>query len=205
MEQAEAFFKGEGNAWLRRNTSKLPIENDLVLGAMDEMVGNFEGQHVLEIGCANGWRLKELQKRYKIVPYGIDPSDQAIAAAKKKGIEAERGFAHSINYAASTFDMVIYGFCLYLVDRSALFRSIAEGDRVLKDGGLMIVYDFSTPMPCKNKYEHKEGLWSYKQDYTAMFTASPTYHRLITKVHLDGQTQAVILKKQAEWGYPECE
>ena len=206
MEQADAFFKGEGNAWLKRNAKNLPIKDDLVLAAMGEMVGTWTDKAVLEIGCADGWRLAALQERFGFQELnGIDPSADAVKATKKRGVEAERGFAHALPYPNDCFDVVIYGFCLYLVDRPNLFKAIAEGDRVLKDGGLMIVYDLATPMPCKNPYKHQQGLSSYKQDYAAIFAANPAYNRILTKVHIDGQTQAVVLKKRLEWGWPACE
>src|SRR4051812_44804926 len=121
--QSDTFFSGEGTAWLKRNENSVPIKDDLVLGAFDLLVGSLdETSNVLEIGCSDGWRLKEIKKRYS-TPHisGIDPSALGIAQAKEKGINAVRGFAESLPFSTGIFDVVIYGFCLYLCDRDNLF------------------------------------------------------------------------------------
>lgn len=205
MTQAETFLKGEGTAWLRRNAKRLPVKKDIVLAAMDQLVGSpGKDSEILEIGCANGWRLEEIKKRYGCTKlYGLDPSANAVTEAKKRGIKAVQGVADSLPFRRD-FDIVIYGFCLYLCDRDRLFTIAAEGDRVLSDGGLMVIYDFNTPIPCKNEYKHKKGIWSYKQNYDQMFLWNPAYSKLLTVHHLDGKTKATILKKHTERGWPEC-
>lgn len=204
MEQAEVFMRTEGDAWLKRNAKKLPIEDDLVLAALSDLVG-WDGGHILEIGCSNGWRLKELKSRYKCGRLvGVDPSPKAVEAAKKAGVEAVRGFAHSLSMQTGGFDLVILGFCLYVCDRSTLFSIATEADRVLRDGGIMAVYDFAPERPCKRSYAHQRGLWTYKQDYDQMFLWNPAYKKLITKHHRDGQTKATLMRKSIERGWPEC-
>jgi adenylyltransferase/sulfurtransferase len=39
-------------------------------------------------------------------------------------------------------DLVLFGFCLYLVDRKLISRVVAEADRVLKDTGFLGIVDF---------------------------------------------------------------
>ena len=209
MSQADVFFASEGNAWLKRNEDKLPIENDPVLALMGQLVGL--GDRVLEIGCSNGWRLKQIKSRFGMSKLcGIDPSakairqaNDAIGQAKKKGIDARRGNASYLPWDADSFDVVIYGFCLYLCDRKDLFTIVREGDRVLKDGGVLIIHDFLTNYPCKNEYKHKKGVWSYKQDYSKLFTANPAYKELLTG-SFSPETQTIALRKNIERGWPEC-
>lgn len=207
MEQAEVFLKSEGNAWLKRNTDKIPIKGDLVLKALDQLIGGLgKDSAVLEIGCSNGWRLKEIKKRYGCAELtGIDPSAEAIRQAKANGVSAYRGLAHSLPFPSNCYDVVIMGFMLYLVDRQNLFQVTTEADRVLVDGGLMVVYDFNPTLPCKNKYKHKEELWSYKQDYDQMFLCNPAYSKVISIIHPDGQTKATVMRKNIERGWPLCE
>lgn len=207
MTQAETFLNGEGNAWLERNTRKIPIEDDLVLKALNQIVGiPCAEDTVLEIGCSNGWRLSELKKLYGCTVVGIDPSEVAVEEAKKAGINAYRGCAHALQcFKNGGFTIVIYGFCLYLADRDLLFEIAKEGDRVLADGGLMVLYDFSTPHPCKVPYKHKDGIWTYKQDYERMFLWNPAYRQILTVHHRDGQTKATILKKNLSLGWSDCE
>ncbi len=62
-----------------------------------------------------------------------------------------------------------------MVDRNNLFQSIAEADRVLKDNGFLAIVDFDVSKPHKNKYEHKIGLSSYKNNYANIFLSSGHY------------------------------
>ena len=54
--------------------------------------------------------------------YGIEPSAQAVAAACAKGINVMQGTADVLPFDNQSFDIVIFGFCLYLCDREDLFE-----------------------------------------------------------------------------------
>lgn len=208
MSQADTFFDSEGDAWLKRNAKDFPIQDDLLLTAFDQLVGGLSKySRVLEIGCSNGWRLEKIRELYGCETLaGVDPSDKAIDAAREKGIRAERNNAAFLPFANGAFDVVIFGFCLYLCDRESLFFAAAEADRVLSDSGLVAILDFSAPaFPGKVKYKHKEGLWSYHQDYDQMFLWSPAYSKILDIHSKDGQTKATLIRKNIERGWPECE
>lgn len=207
MSQADAFYKSEGDAWLKRNAKDFPIQDDLILAAFNQLVGGLEkNSRILEIGCSSGWRLEKIKELYGCAELsGIDPSSKAVEAARRKGIVAEVGTAGFLPFANEAFDVVIFGFCLYLCDRDSLFFAAAEADRVLSDGGLLAILDFWVPFPGKVKYKHKEGLWSYKQDYDQMFLWNPAYSKLLDIHSKDGQTKATLIRKNIERGWPSCE
>lgn len=207
MNQTAMFYEGEGNAWLKRNRGKLGSPNDdVVLHGLDGLIGVPRNGNYLEIGCANGWRLREIKQRYDAtLVCGIDPSAEAVAAAKKSGVDATIGAANDLPWPDGFFNVVIYGFCLYLCDRKDLFKIVMEGDRVLSDGGLMIVYDFNADHPCRKPYKHKDGIWSYHQDYAKMFTANPAYTCLSSVSKQGSFTRVTILNKSIERGWPPCE
>jgi len=73
------------------------------------------------------------------------------------------------------FDIVVFGFCLYLCDREDLFRIAQEADRVLKPDGWLIIHDFFAKTPTRREYHHKPGLFSYKMDYRRLFDWHPAY------------------------------
>ncbi len=60
--QEQVFLDGEGDAWLKRNREKLPVKNDPVLKTLAAC--KIRPNKVLEIGCADGWRLRELKAKY---------------------------------------------------------------------------------------------------------------------------------------------
>ena len=81
------------------------------------------------------------------------------------------------------FDVVYFGFCLYLVDRFDLFQVVAEADRVLKTGGFLFITDFDPRIAMKRKYHHKEGVYSYKMKYENLFLGSPSYTLIEKRLH----------------------
>jgi ubiquinone/menaquinone biosynthesis C-methylase UbiE len=144
---------------------------------------------------------------------GIDPSDGAIADGRARfpHIAFARGTADALPFPACSFDFVCFGFCLYLCDRSDLFRIVAEADRVLTDGGHLVIYDFYVRSPYRRVYHHDRRMFSYKMDYTRLFLANPAY-RLLTLYAFgtDGgcardedDTVAVgVLRKHLESAFP---
>lgn len=185
MTQKNLFLESEGDAWFTRNRAddaKLrdKITHDPILNILKSM--NLAPKSVLEIGCSDGWRLAALQTIWPEAKFkGIDPSRRA-AAHSTPGILIEEGTADDLPYRESEFDLVIFGFCLYLCDRQDLFKIASEADRVLKDGGRMVTYDFHAPEPYRNKYIHHEGVFSYKMDYSRMFAWNPAYKTERAKV-----------------------
>jgi SAM-dependent methyltransferase len=178
--QRDEFLATEGNQWFARNRSAL----DAASPAREKIVDRLAGQlapgratRVLEIGCGQGQNLASLAARQPIEGHGIDPSSDAIAcgAARYPGLRLQVGTADSLPFPDGAFDLVWFGFCLYLVDRSLLQRVVAEADRVLANGGLLAILDFDPDVPCARPYHHRPGLMSYKMDYAALFLANPAY------------------------------
>lgn len=192
-DQFKVFRGGEGNAWLERNLGKIDIDGDPVLEVMKAI--KIKPERVLEIGCANGWRLQEIKKRYGSVVNGIDPKEN-----DSPGLYV--GGAHDLSAFSSPFDLVIYGFCLYLCDRDDLFKIAMEGDRVLADGGTIIVYDFFARSPRSVKYKHKEGLLSYHFDYSLLWRLNPHYTVVKRHIVTAKDTEVVVLRKNTKRGWP---
>lgn len=77
---------------------------------------------------------------------------------------------------AEPVDLIIFGFCLYLVDPQDLFTIAIKSDQILSNEGYIAIYDFHPPMGhyC-NTYTHKDGIFSYKMDYIRLFSWHPAY------------------------------
>jgi ubiquinone/menaquinone biosynthesis C-methylase UbiE len=107
---------------------------------------------------------------------GIDPSRSAISSGLNQFIDLDLrvGTADALPQG-ETFDAVIIGFCLYLCDRDLLSKIVSEVDRVLKDQGVLILIDFDPPHPRRRKYRHRDGVWTYKMDYSLIFSALPHF------------------------------
>lgn len=181
IEQKNTFLLGEGNQWYNRNKDSIINKNsDVVV----EVIQNrqLKPTSILEIGCSNGWRLNILFSIFNCECYGIDPSLQAIEEGKNSypNLNLKQGTADEIPFTGKTFDLIIFGFCLYLCDRKDLFKITFEADKYLRESGSIIIYDFEPSFPYKNKYQYVEGIYSYKMDYSQLFLSNPSYF-LISK------------------------
>ena len=203
MKQKEIFLQSEGDAWFIRNqyavaTRKLPDDDPLLSEIIDISKG-VSGANliVLEIGCGDGTRLAWLKHNLNAECYGLEPSAQAVSIACAQGLNVQQGTADLLPFAKQSFDIVIFGFCLYLCDREDLFHIASEADRVLRGSGWIMIQDFFHPEPYANAYLHRVDVQSYKMDYRTSFTWHPNYQCVTHKVrhHSDG----AYTDKQDEW------
>lgn len=177
--QKDVFLGGEGDAWYSRNEQHLREPSpDIVLGTLEEM--RVAPKSVLEIGCADGYRIAKICERFGGAGFGIEPSGRAVADGRSRypSLSLQVGTADALPFADGQFDLVIFGFCLYLVDPRLHFRCVAEADRVLGEGGLLVIYDFIEPAPYHNVYAHRPGIRSHKMEFSRFFLASPVYRLL---------------------------
>ncbi|ATC98057.1 MULTISPECIES: class I SAM-dependent methyltransferase [Pseudoalteromonas] len=213
IDQRDIFLSSEGDKWFERNKQVYSETHE------DKVIDFIKAQEltpkrVLEIGCASGLRLHSLYKEFGSDGYGVDPSSFAIETGKKNypHLHLSVATADSIDFEKDSFDFVILGFCLYLCDREDLFTIAAKVDKVLKNGGYIIIQDFLPPYPYKNKYSHCEGLYSYKFDHSRMFTWNPLYSTLATDISthsarelrtdVDERVGISLLYKQIDDAYP---
>jgi ubiquinone/menaquinone biosynthesis C-methylase UbiE len=165
--------------------------DDSVIQALKEQPASYHD--ILEIGCSNGWRLEALRREYHASCHGIDPSLEAVKEGQKSfpELSLRQGTADELDFGDDAFDLVIFGFCLYLCDRSDLFQIAREADRVLRDRGRLVIFDFFPPFSYRNPYAHQPDLWTYKMNYAAMFLWHPAYALLSHKTFSHGSTAGV--------------
>lgn len=183
MKQSDAFLSSEGNAWFERNQCdwKAPMARRELSRWCEPFKDGIN--NILEIGAGSGFPLAFLADSLDSRATGIEPSQAAVenwVNAKSrvdcgKGVSLIQGVASELPFEDGSFDVVGFGFCLYLVDRGSLFRSISEADRVLRDGGLLYIEDFDPSKRYSNTYIHMDGIRSFKSDYTSIFLASGHY------------------------------
>lgn len=196
--QESEFLNGEGDQWHARNKDK-PYDNsrnEIIACAIPEP------SSILEIGCGDGRYLADLQNLYDCKCVGLEPSDAAIISGRKEhpGLTFICGTA-SYRFLLKEYDLVIYGFCLYLCDRSSLSNIVWVGDGALKNGGHLVIHDFDPDHPHRVPYHHMEGLFSYKQDHSKLWLANPAYS-LVIKAKMNDGTALWVLKKDIAAGWP---
>ena len=193
MKQKSVFLESEGNQWFRRNAEALRQRDlpgsDSVLLEILQLRSTLPAEPtILEVGCGDGSRLAWLRENIGAACSGVEPSADAVATARSRGIDAVQGTADLLPFADASMDIAIFGFCLYLCDREDLARIAAEADRVLRSPGWLVLLDFYSPTPLQREYHHRSGLFSYKMDYRTLFTWNPAFTEYSHSVrhHADG-------------------
>jgi ubiquinone/menaquinone biosynthesis C-methylase UbiE len=188
VDQTQLFRESEANQWFARNrkhleecqreANELPIE----VAELARVLSPFKPHinRVLEIGCSSGQKLELICNALDASGEGIEPSESAVAQGNERlagsGVRLQAGTSDQLPFEKESFDLVYFGFCLYLVDRSRLLASVAEADRVLKKGGFLAITDFDPGRKSMRPYTHREGVFSFKQDYARCFTESGLYY-----------------------------
>jgi len=121
--------------WVRTLKNMVPGR----LGWFDKAI-DWQGQSVLDLGCAGGFMAEALDDRGARVT-GIDPARDAIAAAQAhaqstgRDITYDVGVGEALPYEDASFDTVV---CVDVLEHvSDLQKVIAEIARVLRPGGTL--------------------------------------------------------------------
>lgn len=196
-QQKDAFISYEADAWFERNKEVLlnySSDNDHVVSILKEY--GLKPKSLLEIGCSAGYRLDAIKEALdECEVFGIEPSGRAIEYGEKhfNNVNFNKGTADNLEkYTSESMDVVIVGFVFYVIDRNILLKVVAEIDRVLKNGGILIIVDFFSETPLKNEYQHIKDFkaYSFKQNYDEIFTSSKLYY-LIDKSTLSHDSKTL--------------
>ena len=195
--QKEFFLQSEGNAWFRRNRDaigKKEKSRDPFYGKVLELLaktgrqppvargtttGAGEAITLLEVGCADGYRLNWFRDDGLSV-LGIDPGKAAIESGRESYglgadelLHADAGGFFQAN--SNKFDFILFGHCLYLIEPREIPSIVAGAIDAVKVGGFILIFDFDSS-PQAQAYHHVPGLSSYKARYDTFFTWFPQMH-----------------------------
>ncbi len=107
---------------------------------------------MLDVGCGTGALLGALTERAHAKAWGVEPSEEMLAVARKRlprGVGVRAGRAEQLPFRSGWFDGVVFSLVVHLVDHAAAFR---EAARVLVPSGRVVVASFA--------HEHFDTYWA---------------------------------------------
>ena len=186
------FLAGEGDRYFARNKAGLHAfdpERDPPTRLMT--LYGLRPDRVLEIGASNGARLAALLGRGVSRAVAVEPSEEAIRDGRERhpAVEFHRGVIERTGIDGP-FDLVIVSFVYHWVNREQLLAAAAETDRLVRDGGHLLIADFAPTLPTRVPYHHRpEGdVVTFKQPYHEIFLSTAGYRliAMLTADHHDG-------------------
>lgn len=107
------------------------------------------GETVLDVGCGTGTLALEARERVGITGrvYGIDPSRQMIAYARRKAagrslsVDFQLGVVEHLAFPDRSFDVVLCTWMIHHLPTDDKRQGLAEMARVLKPGGRLLLVD----------------------------------------------------------------
>jgi SAM-dependent methyltransferase len=179
--QGTAFSDGEGDRYFERNRDALAAY-DAAVDPVAQCVrlAGLRPSSILEIGAAAGDRVAALAGELGASAHAVDPSAAAIEDGRRRHPHVAMSVAAMDTLPnIGPFDLVVVNFVFHWVDRRLLLRSVSEVDRMVADGGHLVIGDFLPAGHAKTQYHHRPGVWTFKQRYSDVFTTSGVYCRVV--------------------------
>lgn len=133
---------------------------------------------VLDAGCGIGLNLDFAAQHFSANhAVGLEPSPDAVTLLRDRyrdqpSLSFEVAALHSLPFPTNTFDLVICWSVLHWVGRNEYLQSIGELIRVSRT--FVLVMDFYGGEDYRVPYAHREGMFTFKQDFQPIFESSGT-------------------------------
>jgi ArsR family transcriptional regulator len=142
---ASAYFRENADRWHRIRS--LYVDEREVEAALVEIIASVDPRDLLDIGTGTGRMLEILAPRVERA-LGIDQSREMLSVARvnleRAGLgngSVRLGDMYQLALPDASFDAVVIHQVLHYADRPA--AAIAEAARVMRQGGILVLVDFS--------------------------------------------------------------
>lgn len=194
----EYFVTRGGNDYFRRNLagqeaawSDHPALDFLITNAGRELPAKGRAAVLGGAGGREAAGLKERLQGWEIS--NVDISPEAIAFGRQTFPHLQHhclsisSVAPRLCEALGEMDVIFVVAVLHWVDRAGLSRAIANIDESLRDGALLLIWDFLPPTRRKNPIRHSPNNFTYKQDYGEAFLSLGTYETVALSTRIAEQ------------------
>lgn len=153
---------------------------------LKEMLPDFKGKRVLDLGCGFGWHCQYAIENGAVAALGIDLSEKMLNEARKKNssplIEYKCMAIEDFDFNPETYDIVISSLTFHYLES---FRDIcSKVHRCLTKGGSFV---FSVEHPVFTAYGSQD--WYYDQEGRPM-------HWPVDNYFTEGKRKAVFLGEE---------
>lgn len=108
---------------------------------MEELLP-IKGSTIVEIGCGDGWLVREMTRKGGKVT-GVEVSPKQLAHARSFAAAGDehylQGIAEDVPMPSRSADIVVFYNSLHHVDKAGLPKAMREAARLLRSGGLLYV------------------------------------------------------------------
>ncbi|WP_336958247.1 class I SAM-dependent methyltransferase [Chryseobacterium contaminans] len=163
--------------------SQLGLEGAGEWHALKNMLPDFKGKKVLDLGCGFGWHCRYAIENGAISVVGIDLSEKMLAKAKEinhlEGILYERMALEDVDFPAEQFDIILSSLTLHYVES---FSKIAQNVYQWLTAGGSFVFSVEHPVFTA------EGSQDWNYDNNGEKTAWP-----VDKYFIEGKRNTTFL------------
>ncbi len=180
----EDFFSNYMKRRGRKDSPNNAIEGPII----HELIGDFQGKKILDLGCGDATFGKELLNQGAGSYTGVEGSEQMVEAAKNNLAGTNGTIYHktmeSYNYTADQFDIVTSRFAIhYVSDIQILFQNV---QKTLKDNGKFVFsvqHPLTTSSFISKKTGDKRGNWIVDDYFHEGERKEPWIDQIVVKYH----------------------
>ncbi len=135
-----------------------------------------QADSVLDVGCGTAVNLAHVADLLSArLAVGVEPNPQTVEALRINHRDDSRlsfhtASAHRLPFETNSFDLVICWSVLHWVGRDNYLQALGELVRVTKKW--LLVMDFVAAKPFRVPYHHRDGVYTYKMDFTLPLMSS---------------------------------
>ena len=155
------------------------FEKFAVLRMFNAIQFDFQGKHILDLGCGRGRWLDFYKSRGCDAPEGIDISPIAIQVCRDKGHRATEGSLTELPFPDSSFDLVSSYIVLLHLTPEDQFKASREIKRVLKKEGILVMLECTWDDPTPHVFGRELSSWLELFGGKTVYLEAQHFHRAI--------------------------